>query len=106
MYAMCTRRHQISGEVHGSEQCLSLPEALKTFTINGAYLTFDGDIRGSLEAGKLADLVVIDADLMNVPVEDLLEMRHKVLITMVGGHIIFQKPGFLLEELSSSPHQP
>ncbi len=99
MYAMCTRKHQISGEAYGPEQCLSFLEALKTFTINGAYLTYDDDIRGSLEAGKLADLVVIDADMMTVTVDDLLEMRHNVLITMVGGRIVYQKPGFIPDEV-------
>ena len=98
MHAMCTRKHEISGEAYGAEQCVSLLDALKTFTINGAYLTYDDDIRGSLEAEKLADLVVIDVDLQKMPVEELLEMHHKVLITMVGGKIIYQKHGFSLVE--------
>ena len=97
MYQMVTRKHQISGEVHGPEQRISLHEALKTFTINGAYLTFDDDIRGSLEAGKLADLVVLDADLVNVEPEALLTMSDNVLLTMVGGKTAYRKPGFELE---------
>lgn len=99
IYAMCTRKHQISGEVHGPNQCISLLDALKTFTINGAYLTYDDDIRGSLEVGKLADLVVIDVDLLNVPHQELLEMGQKVVVTMVGGKIMYQKPEFVLKEL-------
>ena len=98
MYAMRTRKHQISGEVHGAEQCISLLDALKTFTINGAYLTYDDDVRGSIETGKLADLVVIDADLLNATDEELLKMASKVVITMVGGKIMYQKPGFVLKE--------
>ena len=94
MYQMITRTHQISGGVHGPQQRISLHEALKTFTINGAYLTFDDDIRGSLEAGKLADL---DADLMNVEPEALLTMSDSVLLTMVGGRAVYRKPGFELE---------
>jgi predicted amidohydrolase YtcJ len=101
MYHMVTRKHQISGEVHGPEQRIWLHEALETFTINGAFLTYDDDddIRGSLEAGKLADLVVLDADLMAVSEDELLEMSSKVLLTMVGGKVIYKKPGFDLEEL-------
>jgi predicted amidohydrolase YtcJ len=99
MYHMVTRKHQISGEVHGPEQRISLHEALETFTINGAFLTYDDDIRGSLESGKLADLVVLDADLMAVSEDELLEMSSKVLLTMVGGKVIYKKPGFDLEEL-------
>jgi len=97
IYQMVTRQHQISGEVHGPDQRVSLHEALKTFTLNGAYLTFDDDIRGSLEPGKLADLVVLDADLMNVEPEALLTMSDNVLLTMVGGKIVYRKPGFELE---------
>jgi predicted amidohydrolase YtcJ len=96
IYQMVTRRHQISGKVYGPEQRISLDEALKTFTLNGAYLTFDEDIRGSLEAGKLADLVILDADLANVEPEALLTMSERVLLTMVGGKIMYQKAGFEL----------
>ena len=52
MYQMVTRKHQISGEVHGPEQRLSFPEALQTFTRNGAYLTFDEDVRGRSRSRK------------------------------------------------------
>lgn len=97
MYQMVTRKHQISGEVYGPEQRVSLLEALKTFTLNGAYLTFDDDLRGSLEAGKLADLAVLDADLMSTAPEALLTMSEKVLATMVGGRIVYRRPGFELE---------
>jgi len=97
MYAMRTRKHQISSEVYGPEQCISLLEALKTFTINGAYLTYDDDVRGSVETGKLADLIVIDTDLLNATDEELLKMASKVIITMVGGKIMYQKPGFVLK---------
>jgi predicted amidohydrolase YtcJ len=96
MYQMRTRKHQISGEVHGPEQRISLLDALKTYTINGAYLTYDDDIRGSLEQGKLADFVVLDADLLRVPDEELLEMASRVLLTVVGGERVYQKPGFTL----------
>ncbi len=96
MYAMRTRVHEISGEAYGVEQTIPLIEALKTFTINGAYLTYDEEIRGSLEAGKLADLVILDADLLNATDEELLDMAAKVLVTMVGGRIVYQSTGFEL----------
>jgi predicted amidohydrolase YtcJ len=102
LYAMRTRRHQLSGEVYGTDQTISLHEALRTFTINGAYLTFDEKVRGSLEPGKLADLVVVDADLSTVKDEALLEMRSRVLVTMVGGDIKYRKEGFDLEALRRS----
>mgnify|MGYP001592733316 FL=1 len=97
LYAMRTRRHQISGQVFGPEQTIPFLEALKTFTINGAYLTYDDERRGSLSPGKLADFVVVDADLLNVPDEALLTMSTKVLATMVGGRIVYQREGFALK---------
>jgi hypothetical protein len=88
LYAMRTRRSQISGKVYGPDQTIPLLDALRTFTLEGAYLTYDEAVRGSLEPGKLADLVVLDADLLNAGDEALLTMRSRVLITMVGGEIM------------------
>lgn len=96
IYAMRTRRLQISGVVSGADQTIPLLDALKTYTINGAYLTYDDDVRGSLEPGKLADLVVIDADLLSVPAEELLGMGDRVMLTMVGGNVEFRRDGFQL----------
>ena len=98
IYQMRTRRHQLSGEVHGPEQRIPLLAALKTYTINGAYLTYDDPIRGSLQVGKLADLVILDADLLNIENEELLQMNSKILFTMVGGKIQYQKPGIELKK--------
>jgi predicted amidohydrolase YtcJ len=105
LYALRTRRHQISGEVYGPEQCLPLMEALKTFTLNGAYLTYDDDIRGSLAPGKLADLVIVDADLTRIADEELLTMASRVLVTMVGGRVTYQKAGFVLEPVTGKGNE-
>lgn len=96
LYAMRTRKDQITGRAFGPEERLSMQDALEVMTINGAYLTFDERERGSLEAGKLADLVVIDADLANARDEDLPTMASKVVLTMVGGRIVHQRQGFTL----------
>ena len=96
LYAMRTRRHQISGEAYGSEQTIPLMDALATFTRNAAHLTYDEAARGTLAAGKLADLVILDADLLAAPDEALLTMRDRVLLTMVGGRVAYQKVGFEL----------
>jgi predicted amidohydrolase YtcJ len=96
IYHMVTRRSQISGEVHGPQERISLMDALKTFTINGAYLTYDEEERGSLSEGKLADLVILDTDLLSASEEGLLDMGSKVLMTVVGGSTVFRRPGFEL----------
>jgi predicted amidohydrolase YtcJ len=97
LYAMRTRRNQISGQVYGADQTVPLIEALKTFTLNGAYLTYDEGDRGSLEPGKLADLVILDADLAGARDEELLTMQSRVLVTITGGEIKYRKEGFTLK---------
>ena len=66
---------------------------MRTYTNNGAYLTYYEKVRGSLEAGKLADLVVLDIpdirELQKNP-ELCFLMEQKVLLTMVGGVVRYQ----------------
>jgi hypothetical protein len=84
----------VSGVVVGLDQAIPLQDALRTYTINGAYLNYEEDIRGSLEPGKLADLVVVDADLLNVPDDELLTMGDRVLMTVVGGRVEYRRDDF------------
>jgi predicted amidohydrolase YtcJ len=64
-------------------------EALKIYTINGARVLFWEDKLGSIEAGKLADLVVLDTDILTCPVEEIKETI--VLMTMVNGEVVYEK---------------
>lgn len=83
-------RNTISGGVFGEGQRINREEALRLITIGNAYLTFEEDIKGSLEPGKLADLVVLSGDIMTCPEEEI--PRLTVLMTMVGGKVVFQHP--------------
>jgi len=73
------------------EQKISVEEALKAYTINGAIAAFDEDTRGSIKAGKLADLTVCDRNLLKIDPKDILKMN--VDLTMVDGKIVFEKKG-------------
>lgn len=68
-------RRTLGGRAIGAAQALSLDEALFAHTIDAAYALFLEDRLGSLEPGKLSDVVVLDADLPSVPVEDLGAVR-------------------------------
>ena len=57
-----------------------------------AYLTFEENVKGSLEPGKLADFVVLSDDIMTCPVDKILDLT--VLMTMVNGKIVFQHKEF------------
>jgi len=83
-------RDTISGGVLGADQKISRKEALRVETINNAYLTFEERIRGSIEPGKLADLVVLPEDILSCPPRHIEQMT--VVMTMVGGKLMFRKP--------------
>ena len=85
-------RDTISGGVLGADQKISRQEALKVETINNAFLTFEEQIKGSIEPGKVADLVVLPEDIMTCPPKSIESMR--VLMTIVGGKIVYQQDGF------------
>jgi predicted amidohydrolase YtcJ len=71
------------------EQKISVQEALKAYTVNAAYAAFDEDVRGTIAPGKLADLVVLDRNLLEIDPAEILQMT--VELTMVDGKIVFQR---------------
>jgi len=79
------RRDGHTGQALGGQK-LSRTEALRIYTINPAYAMFSEDRLGSIEPGKLADLVVLSDDIMQIPEERILET--KVLATLVGGRAV------------------
>ena len=88
IYFWVTRDTRLWG-VLGPDQRISREEALRVMTINNAYITHEESIKGSLEAGKFADLVVLSEDLLTVPEKQIREISP--LITMVGGVVVYQK---------------
>ncbi len=71
------------------EECLTRRQALELYTINNAYLHHEEKIKGSLEPGKLADLIMIDRDFLGCPVDEVKETR--VLLTVVGGKVVYRR---------------
>jgi predicted amidohydrolase YtcJ len=87
-------RKTIDGEVVGADQKLTREEALRFHTIWAAYSTFEENKKGSLEPGKFADLVVISADYLTVPEDQIKDITP--LVTMVGGKVVFQKDASIM----------
>jgi hypothetical protein len=73
--------------VLGPDQRISTYEALKAMTINAAYQHFEEDIKGTIEVGKLADLVVLSENPLEIDTKELLDM--KVVATFSHGVRIF-----------------
>lgn len=90
MYYYVTRQTQQLGAM-GLAQKITRQEALRVMTLNNAYLTFEEDMKGSLETGKLADFVILSANLLEVPEEKILGIT--ALATYVGGHQVYARPG-------------
>jgi predicted amidohydrolase YtcJ len=88
MYAAVTRKTS-TGLVVGAEEAIGIMDAIRVYTHNGAYLSKDEDRLGSIEPGKLADMIVIDRDITNIPAEEILDTQ--VLTTIVGGETVFQR---------------
>lgn len=76
------------GQLH-PEEALSREQAIRFYTRNNAYILFLDERVGSLEAGKLADLIVLDRDLLTCPVDDIKDAQ--VLRTYIDGKLVFQK---------------
>ncbi len=64
-------------------------EALKSYTLNNAFAAFEEKEKGSLQAGKLADITVLSQDIMTVPDSDL--PSTKIVYTIVGGKIVYSR---------------
>ena len=71
------------------EQCISIKEALKTYTINAAYAGFEENVKGSIEVGKLADLVILDKNPLEVPKEEIRNLQ--VEETLIRGKSVYKK---------------
>ncbi|HSH46813.1 MAG TPA: amidohydrolase family protein, partial [Longimicrobiales bacterium] len=91
IYAAVTRRTLDDANPDGwvPEERISVAEALRAYTVNAAYAGYADERTGTLESGKLADLVVLDRNLFEVPPE---EIRDAVVeATIVGGEVVFSR---------------
>ena len=82
-------RLTVDGSVFYPEQNMTRIEALRSYTINNAYAAFEEAYKGSLELGKLGDVVVIDRDILTVPDAELADAR--VEMTIVGGVVRYER---------------
>ena len=85
---MATNRISRSGQVYGPEERLTTYQALQASTINAAYQYFEDDKKGSLEAGKLADLVILDRNPLKIPITDIKDVR--VIETIKEGQTVWK----------------
>ncbi|MDZ7332020.1 MAG: amidohydrolase [candidate division KSB1 bacterium] len=87
-YALVTRKMK-NGEAFFPEQKMTRLQALRSYTINGAYAAFEENIKGTLAPGKLADITVLSKDILTIPEDEILQTE--VTYTIVGGKVRYQK---------------
>ena len=90
LYAAVTRQ-TLNGEPAGGwfpAQRISMEEAIRAYTYSTAYANFEEKIKGSIEVHKVADLVVLTKNLLQIPAPEILDT--KVLYTIVAGRIVYQ----------------
>jgi len=89
-YAAVARKDMkgFSGEGWHPEEAVTREQALKMFTIWPAYVAFEEELRGSIEAGKLADFTVLSADIMKIPEMEILKTH--CVMTVIGGEIVYE----------------
>jgi predicted amidohydrolase YtcJ len=90
-YSAVTRRDHDGKPAGGwfPAQKMTREEALRSWTIEGAYAAFEEKTKGSLEAGKLADFIMLSDDVMTMPEADI--WKAHVKLTVVGGKIVYQE---------------
>jgi predicted amidohydrolase YtcJ len=88
LYAAVTRKGQ-SGKVYGPDEAVSMKDAITMYTRNGAFLTREEKIKGTLEVGKLADMIVLPQDLLTIAPDKILDQ--KVDMTIIGGKIVYER---------------
>lgn len=94
IYAAVTRQDHDGLPAGGwqPQERLSIDEALRLFTTDAAYASFEEKTKGSIEPGKSADLTVLSKDITKAPPSDIL--KTEVLMTIVGGEIAYMTAGF------------
>jgi predicted amidohydrolase YtcJ len=88
IYGMVTRRTSTGDVLYAGEGVTPI-EAIRAYTMDGAYAAWEEGVKGSIEAGKLADLVVLDRDPLTVPPEELRVVQ--TVVTMIDGKIVYQR---------------
>jgi predicted amidohydrolase YtcJ len=87
IYAAVTRKG-MSGRIFAADEALSVMEALQAYTLYGAYLSFEEGVKGSIEPGKLADMIVLDQDILSIDPAHIMDV--KVLQTWLGGKLVYE----------------
>jgi predicted amidohydrolase YtcJ len=86
---VCVNRTSETGQDLSKNQAISVMDAIRVYTWNGAYITFEEEVKGSIEPGKLADMAILDTDILKCRPTEI--ANTKVLTTILGGKIVYNR---------------
>ena len=86
---VCVNRTSETGQDLSQNQAISVMDAVRVYTWNGAYITKEEDIKGSIEPGKLADMAVLDRDILTCNPAEIHEI--KTSMTFVDGKLVYKR---------------
>ncbi|MDG2141019.1 MAG: amidohydrolase [Gammaproteobacteria bacterium] len=89
IYAAVTRKG-MTGNVYGQEEAITREEAIRAYTASGAFLNFEENIKGSLQSGKFADMIVLSDDILTIDEEKIMDIL--VEQTYVDGKLVYSRP--------------
>ena len=89
IYAAVTRKG-MTGNVYGQEEAITREEAIRAYTASGAFLNFEENIKGSLQSGKFADMIILSDDILTVDEEKIMDIL--VEQTYVDGKLVYSRP--------------
>lgn len=90
MWIAMQRKPRMDSKAIYQEQSLSREQVIRLYTINNAWLSFEETKKGSIEPGKLADLIVLKTDILNCPVDEIKDIQ--VHQTYLGGKLVYPTP--------------
>ena len=88
LYAAVTRKG-MSGQIYGPDEAITIEEAIRAYTLTSAYLNFEEDVKGSLEPGKFADMIVLSSDILTIDPESIMDIE--VEQTYVNGELVYER---------------
>jgi predicted amidohydrolase YtcJ len=86
---MAVSRKMADGNVLNPAERITREQALRMWTVNGAYMTFEEKSKGTIEPGKLADFAVLDRDYMTVPEDEIRAIE--AVMTVVDGKVVYRR---------------
>ena len=98
MWTMITRTTE-RGTVIMPSEAISREQALKIYTINNAYASFEESLKGSIEPGKVADMAVLTDDLLTCSVDQIKNIKSD--LTLMGGKVVYSSGRVVLREIKN-----